>query len=98
MILELAEIDILPGQETAFEDVVQAASAFFLGSPGCLGFKAVRSIEHPHRFRLLVRWESVEHHMDGFRNSDAFVAWRKLAAPCFAKPPRVEHMTFLMGE
>jgi quinol monooxygenase YgiN len=98
MILELAEIDILPGKETAFEEVVRTASAFFLATPGCLGFKATRSIEHPHRFRLLVRWESVEHHMEGFRHSDAFIQWRLLAAPCFAKPPRVEHMSFVIGE
>ncbi|SNS23585.1 Quinol monooxygenase YgiN [Sphingomonas laterariae] len=98
MILELAEIDILPGKEADFEAVIGEASRYFLGSPGCLGMKVTRSIEHPHRFRLLVRWATVDDHMVGFRNSDAFLEWRKLAGPCFAKPPRVEHMTLILGD
>ena len=98
MILELAEIDVIPGQEEAFESAIGRASRCFLESPGCLGMKVTRSIEHPHRFRLLVRWATVDDHMVGFRNSDAFLEWRRIAGPCFAKPPRVEHMTLVLGE
>lgn len=98
MILELAEIDILPGCEEAFEEAVKKAAPLFLGSRGCLGMKVTRSIEHPHRFRLLVRWETVDDHMIGFRNSDAFLEWRRIAGPCFAKPPRVEHMMLVLGD
>ncbi|AGH50534.1 MULTISPECIES: antibiotic biosynthesis monooxygenase family protein [Sphingomonadales] len=98
MILELAEIDILPGKEAAFESVLEEASGHFLRTPGCLGMKVTRSMEHPHRFRLLVQWESVDAHMVGFRNSDAFLEWRRLAGPCFAKPPRVEHLSLLIDK
>ncbi|XHR98942.1 hypothetical protein ACFB49_05360 [Sphingomonas sp. DBB INV C78] len=98
MILELAEIDILPGKEPDFEAILEEASRLFLQSPGCLGIRIGRSIEHPHRFRLLVRWATLDDHMIGFRNSDAFIEWRRLAGPCFAKPPRVEHMNLLIGD
>lgn len=98
MILELAEIDVLPGKEAAFEEAVKQATPLFLGSSGCIGMKVARSIEHPHRFRLLVRWETVDDHMVGFRNSEAFLEWRRLVGPCFAKPPRVEHMSFIVSD
>lgn len=95
MILEIAEIDILVGQEEAFEHTARAARPLFLSSDGCQGMSIMRSIEHPHRFRLLVRWRSLDDHMMGFRNSDAFLEWRKMAGQHFAKPPRVEHMIYV---
>jgi hypothetical protein len=32
-----------------------------------------------------------------FRGSPAFVAWREIVGPYFAKPPHVEHFTRLGG-
>ena len=37
-----------------------------------------RSIELPHRYRLFVKWDSVENHTDDFRGSTDFAEWRKL--------------------
>lgn len=98
MILEVAEIDILPGQEEAFEETARNARPLFLNADGCEGMSIMRSIEHPHRFRLMVRWRSLDHHMVGFRNSDAFLEWRRMAGVHFAKPPRVEHMSYVAAD
>ncbi|WP_156679693.1 antibiotic biosynthesis monooxygenase family protein [Sphingomonas profundi] len=92
MIYELVEIHVIAGQEEAFVAAVQEAAPLFRNAKGCHGFALKRSIEAPDLFRLLVRWDSVDDHMVGFRNSPAFAEWRRLAGPHFARPPHVEHM------
>ena len=49
------------------------------------------SIENPGRYRLFVRWETLENHTVDFRESADFQAWRQLVSHCFASPPEVEH-------
>ena len=96
MIRELAEIDIKPGHEGDFESVVERAAKLFLASKGCLSFSILRSMEQPSRYRMVVGWETIEDHMVEFRNSDAFLEWRRLAGPHFASTPRVEHLTLIV--
>jgi heme-degrading monooxygenase HmoA len=92
MIREFAEIDVKPGQEAEFETKVAEAMPLFLGSKGCQSFRLHRSIEQPSRYRMVVEWETIEDHMVEFRNSDAFIEWRRLVGPHFNCPPRVEHL------
>lgn len=96
MIKELAEIDIKPGQEQAFEAAAAIARDIFLGSKGCIAFRLHRSIEQPSRYRMFVEWETIEDHMIEFRNSDAFLEWRRLCGPHFQSPPRVEHLMIVV--
>ena len=51
-----------------------------------------RSHETPGRYLLFVRWESVEAHTVGFRESPQFQEWRACVTHCFAVPPQVEHV------
>ncbi len=92
MIWEIAEIDVRPGTEPAFEAAVTEAEPLFLRAPGCHGVQLRRSVELPSRYRLIVEWETVEHHTVGFRSSADFGRWRELAAPYFDSPPVVEHV------
>ncbi|KKC24813.1 antibiotic biosynthesis monooxygenase family protein [Sphingomonas sp. SRS2] len=96
MIKELAEIDIKPGHEQAFEEAAALAKDLFLASKGCIAFRLHRSMEQPSRYRMFVEWETIEDHMIEFRNSDAFVEWRKLCGPHFQNPPRVEHLVIVV--
>ncbi|MGC6328693.1 antibiotic biosynthesis monooxygenase family protein [Rhizorhabdus sp. FW153] len=96
MIKELAEIDIKPGQERDFEAAAAVAKDLFLASKGCLAFRLHRSMEQPSRYRMFVEWETIEDHMVEFRNSDAFLQWRRLCGPFFQNPPRVEHLTVIV--
>ncbi len=96
MIKELAEIDIKPGEEQAFEAAAAIAKDLFLASKGCLAFRLHRSMEQPSRYRMFVEWETIEDHMIEFRNSDAFLEWRRLCGPYFQNPPRVEHLTVIV--
>ena len=72
MILEIAQIDVKPGLEAEFEAGVAKAVPVFRRAKGCLGLELKRSIEKPLRYRLLVAWETVEHHTVDFRGSADF--------------------------
>jgi heme-degrading monooxygenase HmoA len=93
MVIEIAQIEINPGMEAEFEAGVKNAAPLFRRAKGCHGMELVRSIEKPNRYRLLVRWETVEHHTVDFRGSRDFQEWRKLVGHCFAAPPEVEHVS-----
>lgn len=93
MITEIAVLTIDPANAAAFEAAVAQAAPAFKGAAGCHGMALERVIEDPTRYRLLVQWDTVEHHMVRFRASAAFQTWRGLAGPFFTSPPAVEHTT-----
>jgi quinol monooxygenase YgiN len=97
MIQEIAEIDIVEGRQAVFEAAVAEATPHFLAAAGCKGVKLLRSIEHPARYRLVVDWTTLEDHTVKFRSSEGFAAWRALAGPHFAQPPRVEHVETILS-
>ncbi|MDO9335887.1 MAG: antibiotic biosynthesis monooxygenase family protein [Caulobacter sp.] len=91
MITEIAQIEIKPGSEADFEAAVGKAREAFGSSKGFHGFELHRSIENPQRYRLMVKWETLENHTVDFRGSDQFTQWRGLVGGFFAAPPEVEH-------
>ncbi|MDG4788599.1 antibiotic biosynthesis monooxygenase [Micromonospora sp. WMMD1102] len=93
MVLEVALIDVLAGQEEAFAEAYAKGRATLAGTPGCRSVRMTRGIESPSRFVLLVEWDSVEAHLENFRATDRFDTWRSLIGPYFAAPPVVEHFT-----
>ena len=80
-----------PGMEAEFESGVQKARPLFLRALGCTGVSLHRSIEKPQRYRLMVKWETLENHTVDFRGSENFTEWRGLVGQYFASPPEVEH-------
>ena len=91
MILEIAQIEIKPGLEAAFEAGITEASAIFKAAKGCRAFEVRRSIEHPQRYRLMIHWDTLEAHTKDFTGSQAWQDYRAIVSPCFASPPAVEH-------
>src|SRR6186713_2803838 len=93
MVLEVALIDVVPGQEDDFAAAYRTARSILTGTPGCRSVRMTRGIESPSRFVLLVEWDSVEAHEVNFRGQPRFGEWRALIGPYFASPPTVEHFT-----
>lgn len=91
-IQEIAQIEVLPGHEQAFEAAVATATPLFQAAGGSRTLALMRSHEHPRRYRMVVGWNSVEDHVSGFRGSPSFAAWRELVGEHFAGPPQVEHV------
>jgi heme-degrading monooxygenase HmoA len=93
MVLEVALIDVFPGQEDMFAAAYQHARPALAGAEGCRSVRMTRGVESASRFVLLVEWDSVEAHEQNFRNTDRFTQWRDAIGEHFARPPIVEHFT-----
>jgi heme-degrading monooxygenase HmoA len=91
MITEIAQIDVKPGHEQDFEAAIAKAESIFKRCKGWKSFELHRSIEKPSRYRLHIKWETLENHTVDFRGSENFAKWRALVGPHFASPPEVEH-------
>jgi heme-degrading monooxygenase HmoA len=91
MFWEIAQIEVKPGEEAAFEAGVAKAVPLFKSARGCRGMHLHRSVEQPGRYRLVVFWDTVEDHTVHFRGSEDFQEWRRLVGAHFASPPAVEH-------
>ncbi|MFB9321258.1 antibiotic biosynthesis monooxygenase family protein [Cryptosporangium minutisporangium] len=93
MVLEVALIDVTPGQEAEFAAAYRTAVTELIGVEGCRSIRMTQGIETPSRFVLLVEWDSVEAHEQNFRATDRFGRWRAAIGPFFSGPPHVEHFT-----
>ncbi len=91
MILEHGELNIRSGQEAAFQDAFETAKGLVASSPGCLSVELHRCVERPSTYLLLIAWESIEAHTEGFRGSERFEQWRALLHHFYDPAPRIEH-------
>jgi quinol monooxygenase YgiN len=91
MITEIAHLRIDPARAAEFEQAVERAAPLFRAAEGCHGMALERGIEDPAHYQLRVEWESVDHHMVTFRESDGFRQWRALVGEFFVEAPVVEH-------
>jgi heme-degrading monooxygenase HmoA len=91
MVLEAALLQVKAGEEAAFEEAMRRAAPVIAGAAGYLGHTVQRCVETKVRYLLLVRWETLEAHTVGFRESPAFAEWRGIISPYFASAPMVEH-------
>jgi heme-degrading monooxygenase HmoA len=96
MILELAILDIVPGQSAAFEAAFAEAKPLIASMPGFLGLELQGCVEQPNRYVLLVRWRSLEDHTVGFRNSPEYQRWKALLHHFYDPFPRVDHYTLVV--
>jgi len=91
MVLEHAVLPIRPGQEAAFEAAMRTAQPLIAGMPGFGWISVSRGVEDPSRYLLLVAWESVEAHEQGFRRSPEYQRWQDLLHGFYHPFPTVEH-------
>jgi heme-degrading monooxygenase HmoA len=91
MITEHAILNVIPGQEDDFLSALEVAKTFISRSPGFGGLRVERCLENPSTFLLLVEWESLEAHTQGFRGSAAYEEWRRLLHHFYEPFPVVEH-------
>lgn len=92
VVQEIAEIAVLAGHERDFEAAVQTAVPLFQAAPGARTLRLDRSVENPSAYRLVVGWDTVDDHLVGFRESEAFPEWRRLIQPHVDQITRVEHV------
>ncbi len=97
MILEIAQLQVRPGQGAAFEVAFAEAQAIIAAMPGYLGHELQKCLERADHYMLLVRWRSVEDHEVGFRKSAAYQDWRALLHHFYDPFPTVLHYERIAG-
>jgi len=90
MILEHAWLTITEGLEAEFESAMARAFAIIESAPGCHGAELRRVVESLN-YVLIVKWDSVEVHMEGFRTSPLFEEWRAATHHFYSEKPYVIH-------
>ncbi len=91
MILEVATLEVRPGQELEFETAFREASLIIAGMPGYLSHELQRCIEKRNRYLLLVNWRALEDHTVGFRGSAEYQRWKALLHHFYDPFPTVKH-------
>jgi heme-degrading monooxygenase HmoA len=91
MIRERAVLDVIPGQAQRFESAFAEARAIIASMPGFGSLRLDRCVEQPSRYPLLVEWERLEDHTEGFRGSRDYQKWRDLLHHFYEPFPVVEH-------
>lgn len=97
MILEIASLQVRPGQAAAFEAAFLQAQAIIASMPGYLGHELQRCLERDDHYMLLVRWRSVQDHEVGFRTSPQYQQWRALLHHFYDPFPTVLHYKAAAG-
>jgi len=90
-VLEIAALEVRPGHGAAYEAAFAEAQAFLAAAPGYRRHELRRCLEHADRYLLLVWWDSLESHTEGFRGSPGYQRWRALLHPFYEPFPTVEH-------
>ena len=91
MILEHAVLDVRAGHEDEFEAAFREATAIISSMPGFRTLRLERGIEVTSRYVLLVEWDRLEDHTEGFRGSPEYQRWRALLHHFYEPFPLVDH-------
>jgi heme-degrading monooxygenase HmoA len=95
MILEIAQFDILIGKEDLFEEASNMAKNVISLSKGFVSIEFQKCIETPTKFLALIKWETLEDHTIGFRESPLFMEWRAILSPFFNSAPIALHYNLI---
>jgi heme-degrading monooxygenase HmoA len=91
MILEAAMLQVKPGMEEDFEEAFRKASGIISSMRGYITHELQRCMEEQEKYLLLVKWETLEDHTVGFRESIEYQEWKKLLHHFYDPFPVVEH-------
>jgi len=91
MILEVAILNVIPGQEDDFLEAFSKAHGIISKMNGYISHQLKRCIENKSQFILLVEWEKLTDHTEGFRRSAEYQEWKSLLHHFYDPFPIVEH-------
>ncbi len=96
VILEIVTIQVKAGQEAAFEEAFIEASKFIAAADGYIAHELRRCLETKGKYVNLVKWQTVDDHMVGFRESERFQQFRVLLSPFYESPSQMNHYEIVM--
>lgn len=91
MILEAVTLQIKAGESGAFEAAFKQAVPLVQSINGYISHELQRSIEQDDCYLLLIRWETLRAHTEGFRLSPQYQEWKALLHHFYDPFPAVLH-------
>ena len=91
MVLEVAILDVISGQETEFEKAFAKAQSIISSMDGYISHQLQKCIENSSRYILLVNWQTLDAHTVGFRESEQYLEWKASLHHFYDPFPVVEH-------
>lgn len=91
MILEMAVLHVKPGRGSEFQEAFKTAEPIIAAAAGHVAHELHQCLEDPNQFLLLVRWQTLEDHTQGFRGSPDYQRWKALLHHFYDPFPEVLH-------
>ncbi|MFI9511015.1 antibiotic biosynthesis monooxygenase family protein [Nocardia sp. NPDC052566] len=91
MIIEHALLPVLPDRTEEFEAAFDRARHIISAMPGFRSLSLSRCVEAPATYLLLVEWERLTDHTEGFRGSPEYLEWKRLLHHFYEPFPTVRH-------
>lgn len=91
MILEAVMLQVKEGFEKDYEQAFREASTIISSMKGYKSHELQRCMEVKGKYLLLVKWETLEDHTIGFRQSQEYLEWKTQLHHFYSPFPVVEH-------
>jgi heme-degrading monooxygenase HmoA len=89
VIIEHALLHVRQGRAAEFEAAISQAKPLIAASPGFQGIELRPAAEESGLYLLIVRWDDIASHRDGFRMSDRYQEWREVLHHFYEPMPDV---------
>jgi len=93
MILEVIILNVKTGAEQEFESTLRQASHLIASAKGYRSHELHHCLEQVGKYLLLVKWDTLEDHTIGFRQSPEYQVWKQLLHHFYDPLPVVEHFS-----
>ena len=97
MILEVAVLHVQTGEGADFEAAFSRSQSIIASMPGYISHQLLRCLETPDQYILLVQWQTLNDHTEGFRQSVPYQEWKQLLHHFYEPFPTVEHYEPVFG-
>jgi len=91
MITEIAVLNIKKNESNMFETAFNKAQSIISSMNGYIEHELLKCLETENKYLLIVRWQTLQDHTEGFRKSDKYHDWKKLLHHFYDPFPNVEH-------
>ena len=93
MVVEVVEVRVKEDKVSEYPTALRDAFAILERQPGCLTQRAFQCVEDPQVFHLIITWEKIEDHTEGFRKSKDLDEFRNIVSGYYEQGPQVRHFT-----
>lgn len=98
MVIEHVLLPVKSGQEKDFEEAFSKAKSIISRMPGFCKLTLAKPDVGAGSYLLLVEWDALEDHTEGFRKSKEYKEWSKLLHHFYDPFPQVSYFSPVISE